>query len=294
MTTMTAMPSTPCSVRPGSALAGLLLLGLSMQPGWAEQSGAEHTPGFHWPANTQAAVSLAYDDALASQLDVAIPALDRHGLKGSFYLTMASPTVAHRLADWRAAAANGHELGNHTLFHQCSRSQPGRDWVRPEQDLDTLTLTALHAQILLANTMLHAMDGKHERTFAVPCGDLLVAGEPYLPAIQAEFVAIKALAGTGITTEPLALNPYAVSVLVASDLSGAQLIALVEQAAREQGMVNLTFHGIGSEHLSVSKEAHETLLAYLAANRQRYWTDTFIEIMRYVKTQQAVLAVEKR
>ena len=35
----------------------------------------------------RAAVSLAYDDALDSQLDNAIPALDRHGLRATFYLT---------------------------------------------------------------------------------------------------------------------------------------------------------------------------------------------------------------
>ena len=274
-----------------------LLLGLAGGTGLADTSGPTGEPTqrhFQWPGTAQAAVSLAYDDALASQLDVALPALDRHGLKASFYLTMASPTLSHRLADWRAAAGNGHELGNHTLFHQCSRSLPGRDWVTPEQDLDRLTVAALRAQILIANTLLHAIDGKRERTFAVPCGDLLAAGEPYLPAVQTEFVAIKALAGTGITAEPLALNPYAVSVLVATDLSGEQLIALVQQAARQHGMVNLTFHGIGSEHLPVSKEAHETLLAYLAANRQHYWTATFIEIMRYVKTQQAVPTANPR
>src|ERR1700760_3118953 len=35
----------------------------------------------------RAAVSLTYDDALASQLDVAVPDLDRHGLLGTFFLT---------------------------------------------------------------------------------------------------------------------------------------------------------------------------------------------------------------
>ena len=44
--------------------------------------------GFAWPEGRKAAVSLAYDDALDSQLDNAIPALDRHGLKGIFYLIM--------------------------------------------------------------------------------------------------------------------------------------------------------------------------------------------------------------
>jgi len=44
-------------------------------------------------------------------------------------------------------------------------------------------------------------------------------------------------------------------------------------------MANITFHGIGGDYLSVSRQAHEELLTYLAANRDVYWTDTFITIM---------------
>jgi hypothetical protein len=50
--------------------------------------------------------------------------------------------------------------------------------------------------------MLHAIDGKTERTFAVPCGDLSAAGENYIAAIKADFVAIKSNPG-GITPDML-------------------------------------------------------------------------------------------
>ncbi|WP_223270335.1 hypothetical protein [Colwellia sp. C1TZA3] len=39
---------------------------------------------FNWPNNKSATVSLAFDDALDSQLDNAIPALNKHNFKGSF------------------------------------------------------------------------------------------------------------------------------------------------------------------------------------------------------------------
>ena len=48
-------------------------------------------------------------------------------------------------------------------------------------------------------------------------------------------------------------------------------------------MINFTFHGIGGDYITTSKQAHEELLAYLAAHRDVYWTDTFINIMKYVK-----------
>jgi peptidoglycan/xylan/chitin deacetylase (PgdA/CDA1 family) len=239
---------------------------------------------FQWPHGARAAVSLAYDDALDSQLDVAIPALDRAGLKGSFYLQLSNPAVDKRMAEWRAAARNGHELGNHSLFHQCSRRAPGHDWVQPQRDLDTTTVAQMQDQVTVANTMLYAIDGKRERTYTVPCGDTLAAGADYLKAIAPSFVAIK-VGGEAVTPSMAMLNPSAVGVYAPEGLSGKQLIALVEQAAAKGTMVNFTFHGVGGDYLTTSAAAHEELLQYLAANRQRYWTDTFLNIMTYVKTQ---------
>ncbi|MES2126635.1 MAG: polysaccharide deacetylase family protein [Pseudomonadota bacterium] len=239
---------------------------------------------FHWPPGVQAAISLAYDDALDSQLDHAIPVLDRYGIKASFYLQLSSAVVAQRLPAWRAAAARGHELGNHTLFHQCRSSEPERSWVQPQRDLDTTSVAQMRDQVVLANTMLFAIDGQRERTFTVPCGDTLAAGQDYLPAIRNEFVAIKS-GGGGIAAMAV-LDPYAVPVAAPVQLSGKQLIAMVEAAAAGGTMLNLTFHGIGGDYLSVSSEAHEELVRYLAANRRRLWTDTFLNIMKYVKHQQ--------
>src|SRR5688572_24042868 len=72
----------------------------------------------------KAAVVLTYDDALDVHLDHAIPALDSLGFKGSFYLSAAFPGSKNRIPDWRKAAANGHELGNHTYFTRVMLPNP--------------------------------------------------------------------------------------------------------------------------------------------------------------------------
>jgi beta-glucanase (GH16 family) len=238
---------------------------------------------FKWPNGARAAVSLAYDDALDSQLDHAIPDLDRFKLKGSFYLLLSNPAVQARMKEWRAAAARGHELGNHSLFHQCAHSKPQREWVQPQRDLDTTTLEQMRDQVVLANTMLEAIDGRKERTYTVPCGDRLAAGgKDYLPALRPAFVAIKAGEGDGVIESMAALDPYEVPVLAPVGLSGQELIAIVKRAAQKGTMVNFTFHGVGGDYLTTSSEAHRELLRYLADNRQTYWTDTFLNLMRYV------------
>jgi peptidoglycan/xylan/chitin deacetylase (PgdA/CDA1 family) len=263
-----------------------LCCALFFSTGWA--AAADAAQPFAWPKGAKAAVSLAYDDALDSQLDRALPVLDRYGLKASFYLQLSSPTVSLRIADWRRAAMKGHELGNHTLFHQCSAGAPERAWVLPHRDLDRISVAQVKEQAMLANTMLHAIDGRRERTFTAPCGDLKAGGQDYLPAIRDEFVAIKAGGGSGAALTMDAIDPYAVAVLAPVNLSGKQLIDIVKLAGARGTMVNLTFHGIGGDYLAVSAEAHEELVKFLADHRDEYWTDTFLNIMQHVKTTRAI------
>jgi peptidoglycan/xylan/chitin deacetylase (PgdA/CDA1 family) len=238
---------------------------------------------FAWPEGRRAAVSLAYDDALDSHLDAAIPALDRHGFKGSFYLILGAEAVRRRMADWRAAARNGHELGNHSLFHQCSGSIAGREWVQPENDLDTTSVAQMRAQLLLANTMLHALDGNTEFTLTAPCGERTARDGDYIDAVKGDFLGIKLMGG--VAEDMDAMDLAASPVVAPVGLSGEELIALADEAARRGTMVGFTFHGIGGDHLQTSVEAHDALLAHLAAHRDVFWVDTFREQMRWVRGQ---------
>lgn len=261
-----------------------LLVGLGLTMCSEAMLAAEKS--FVWPNGAKAAVNLAYDDALDTQLNTAIPTLNKYALRGTFYLNVASPTLTSRLSDWRAAAAKGHELGNHSIFHQCSKSSPGRDWVSADRNLDKVSVTQMQDQVKVTNAFLYAIDGKTERTYTPPCIDLNAGGGNYVDGLKSEFVAIKAKSG-GVTPDMKTLDPYAVGVDFPAEVTGAQLINVVKEAAAKGTMANFTFHGIGGDHLSVSKEAHEELLKYLAANKDIYWTDTFVTIMKYVKEQQA-------
>lgn len=244
---------------------------------------------FKWPKNYKAAVSLSYDDALDSQLDNAIPSLNKYKLKATFYLVTSSPTIEKRLDLWRKAAQQGHELGNHTLFHQCSKSAPGRDWVLAKNDLDKMGLEQMVDQVKLANTFLFMLDGKTERTMTAPCLDKKVSnGENYIDAVAKMFVGIKNTAGSGGTDNMTTLDPSYVSVTLPSNATGKELIAIVEQAVAKGTMANFTFHGINGDYLTVSNSAHEELLAYLVAHKDSIWTDTFLNIMKYVRKERKI------
>jgi peptidoglycan/xylan/chitin deacetylase (PgdA/CDA1 family) len=271
----------PVTNAPGDVVVRgyLLLLSLVLWPCIALAG-----DGFAWPQGRKAAVSLAYDDALASHLDKAIPALDRHRLKGSFYLQLSRDTVWTRTEEWRAAARNGHELGNHSVFHQCSGRGPGREWVVPSQDLDATTVAQMVAQVAFADMLLAQIDGRTQRSFTVPCGDRQAKDGDYVAAIAGRYIGIK-VPGDAVVADMVTLDSAAVPVLAPEGLSGAQLIALVEEAGRKGTMVNFTFHGIGGDYLQISNEAHDELLAWLDAHRDDYWTATFGEIMQWVREQ---------
>jgi peptidoglycan/xylan/chitin deacetylase (PgdA/CDA1 family) len=234
---------------------------------------------FAWPDGQKMAISLSYDDALDSQLDIAIPALDKHGLAASFYLTLASPVVRHRLSEWRAAAMQGHELGNHTIYHPCSAALPDRDWVKNYHNIDDYEIGQIVDEVTIANSFLHAIDGRQERTFTVPCGDFIASGESYLPAVQELFIAIKAM-----EPEDTIRSDWWAAV----DVSGTELIDRIKaEVASGTKLFNIIFHGVGGDYLTVSAEAHEELLEYLAEHQETYWVDSYINIMRYVTANSA-------
>lgn len=241
---------------------------------------------FAWPNGAQAAVSLGYDDGLDSQLDHVVPALNKRGLKASFYVPINSPTLPGRQNEWKAAAAAGHELGNHSLFHSCSAKGPGREWVAPHRDLDKQMAAGVQEQIVAANTWLQSLDGKTQRTFTPPCLDMQAGGQDFVAALKPYFVAYRA-AGPGLVADTAKLDPYAMPVYFVEGWSGEQLIALVEKAAAQHALVSLLFHGVGAEHLSVTREAHDQLLDHLAKNKSRFWTDSFVNVMTQAKAQQA-------
>jgi peptidoglycan/xylan/chitin deacetylase (PgdA/CDA1 family) len=72
-----------------------------------------------------AAASFTFDDGHAAHVDDLMPALESRGFRATFFLVTAwtpderSATTKGKAswADWRGAAARGHEIGNHSATH---------------------------------------------------------------------------------------------------------------------------------------------------------------------------------
>jgi peptidoglycan/xylan/chitin deacetylase (PgdA/CDA1 family) len=233
--------------------------------------------------NKKCAVALTYDDALNVHLDKVVPVLDSLGLKGTFYLTGSSDAFTKRIPEWRKAAATGHELGNHTLFHPCYGKRPGREWVRPEYDLNSYTLKRMTDEINTNNALLEATDGKKKRTLACPCGDTEVADSSYLYSLKDNFVAVRD--GTPDANDVNRFGNVTVHWMGAFENSGDQLIAAVRRAMESNALLIFVFHGVGGEHsINVSSDAHRELLKFLKKHESQVWVSTFIEIAEHVRS----------
>ena len=240
----------------------------------AAQAQAQTGP---WPGGRRAAVVLTYDDALPSHLDIAIPALDAADLKGTFFL-IGSALVPEQIGRWREAAAEGHELGNHTIRHACPRAN-----YPPARKLDTseaYDVEMMLAEIRTMNTMLAAIDGKSQHGFATPCGQHLAGGVDYLPALRTSGL-VRYTRSAGWPGGEV-LDPMDVPCRWFDEkATGAQMIAAVESAARTGGLVVLGFHGVGGDYLRVSAEAHAQLLAYLKEHADTIWVAPLSTVMDY-------------
>ena len=249
---------------------------------------ADSPRSFPWPNGAKAAVVLSYDDGMDTHLDHAAPDLDAAGLKGTFFVPGHSESLAKRLPEWRALSARGHELGNHAIFHPCLRKPaagPEREWVKPEYALEGYTVERIRDEVEAMNTTLLAIDGESVRTFAYNCCDTTAGGRSYVDAIRPLFLAARA-GENRIAEEVRGLDPMFVPSWAPANATGAQLIAFAQKAVDAGGLAVFQFHGIGGQWISVSREAHQQLVAWLASNRQTVWTATFKQVMGQVVAEQ--------
>src|SRR5262249_51194820 len=123
---------------------------------------------FAWPGSARAAVSLTYDDGLASHVDVVGPALQKHHLHATFFIARNASAVHDRMGKWADLYRQGNEIASHTMNHPCDAAQ---SWVRPGYGLQDYDQARMEKELQENIAQLKAL-GKTSGpyTFAYPCG----------------------------------------------------------------------------------------------------------------------------
>ena len=218
-------------------------------------------------AQARGTVVLTYDDALPSQLDHAVPALDAAGLKATFLLSAVREADVPR---WQAVARRGHELANHTIFHPCAAAKFPAD---PHFTSEAYSPASMIREIAQQNTLLRALDGRARHGFAMPCGEHLVGGEDYLEPLRAAHI-VDYARGVSMDDAQVRAGPAHVDAMhvpargFAEGTTLDQLVAFARTAEASGGWAVFLFHGIGGDQLSVDAATHRAFLAWLRQHRR--------------------------
>ncbi len=236
---------------------------------------------FEWPEGTKAAVSLTFDDARASQVERGIPLLDRYEVKATFYVV--PDRLGERLAAWRQAVANGHEIGNHTVRHPCT----GNFGFAREKALEDYTLEAMERELLEANRRIAAALGVRPRTFAYPCGQKFVGRgtqlRSYVPVVAWMFSAGRGWMDEA-ANDPAFCDP---AQLLGVELDGLDFEAakkLIDTAVENRSWLVFAGHDIGEGGRQTTRiDTLAAICEYARDPKNGIWIDTVDTIVRYVR-----------
>jgi peptidoglycan/xylan/chitin deacetylase (PgdA/CDA1 family) len=260
----------------------MVLVLLAVLAGGSGETARAEAPSapFAWPGGARAAVSLSFDDARPSQVDVGLAVLDRHGVKVTFFLVPGN--AESRLAGWKKAAASGHEIGNHSLDHPCTGNFA---WSR-DKALEDFTLEGMRRQLADANDRLRAMLGVTPETFAYPCGQTFVGRgrdtRSYVPLVAEAFRAGRGWLGEA-PNDPLRCD---LAQLLGMEMDGrefAQIAPLLDDARAAGAWLVLAGHDIGDPGPQTTRVSMlETLLPYLKDPANGFWVAPLGTVARYV------------
>jgi len=258
------------------AFAALAFLGASAL--WGQSD-------FKWPQGKRVAVSLSFDDARLSQVDTGLPLFDAHGIKATFYVS--PKNVEKRLDGWKRAVEHGHEIGSHAFSHACT----GNYHLASAVMLEDFNLAGMARDLDESNAAIKRMLGVVPATFAYPCGQKFVGrgleARSYIPLVAERY-----LAGRGYLDEapndPKLFDLAQSMGIGADDLSAAEMLALVERAAKRGGWLILAGHEIGKKGYQITDVAAlEALFRYAKDPANGVWLDTVEAVARYVKKSRA-------
>jgi peptidoglycan/xylan/chitin deacetylase (PgdA/CDA1 family) len=248
-----------------------------------EPSSLEGRGDFSWPAGKRAAISLTFDDARFSQIDRGLPILDEYGTKATFYVLI--QPLEERLDAWKKAAANGHEIGNHTMTHPCSGNFP----FARERALENYTLEKMRNELEQSNEIIERLLGVRPVSFAYPCGQKYVGRgrnlKSYVPLIAEEF-----LTGRGWMDEWSNDPAFCdMAQLMGVELDGKdfeQVKQLFDRTLANGGWLVFCGHDIGEGGRQTTLSSTlKAICEYAQDPANGLWLDTVEEVAGYILKQ---------
>lgn len=240
-------------------------------------------PAFLWPDRKQMAVSLTFDDARPSQVDVGTSLLNQYGVKATFIVVPSN--VEKRIAGWKKAVADGHEIGNHTLYHPCSGNFP---WSR-QKALENYTLKQMKNELVDANKKIEELLGTKPAVFAYPCGSTFVGRgkntKSYVPLIADLFIAGRGWLDEG-PNDPAFCDFAQLTGMEMDGKDFDQILPLLENAKKTGAWLVLAGHEMGdSGNQTTRLNMLKKLMEYAQDPANKIWIAPMGTVAKYVQSE---------
>jgi peptidoglycan/xylan/chitin deacetylase (PgdA/CDA1 family) len=246
----------------------------------------ENREDFRWPEGKRAAISLTFDDARDTQITNGIPLFDKYGVKATFYVSL--NRLEQEVDAWKAAAANGHEIGNHTMTHPCSGNF---SFIDDSRALEGYTLDRMRAELVESNATIERLLDVTPVSFAYPCGQKYVGRgtnlKSYVPLVAEHF-----LSGRGWMDEWANDPAYCdMAQLMAMELDGKtfeQVKELIDRRLTDGGWLVLAGHEISDDGRQTTQMATlRALCEYAQDPANGLWLDTVEAVTRHIRKQRS-------
>ena len=238
---------------------------------------------FAWPDGKQIAVSLTFDDARASQVDVGTALLNQYGVKATFVVVPSS--VGKRLDGWKKAVADGHEIGNHTLSHPCSGNFSGSK----NKALENYTIKQMRNDLVDANKQIEKLLGVRPKVFAYPCGSTFVGRgintKSYVPLIADLFLAGRGWLDEG-PNDPTFCDFAQLTGMEMDEKDFDQILLLLENAKKTGAWLVLAGHEMGdSGNQTTRLSMLKKLIEYAQDPANKIWIAPMGTVAKYIQDQ---------
>jgi hypothetical protein len=257
--------------------------------------GAPGKPAFRWPDGKRAAVSLAFDDARLSQIDVGLDLLNKCAVKATFCVLPAG--VKQRLEGWKRAVSSGHEIGSHTMSHPCT----GNYGFSARNVLENYTLAMMAKEIDDGSAEIERLLGVTPKTFSYPCSDMFV-GRGIKTESYVHLVAERFVVGLGASEDwtsdryaPVLNNPATCDLAFLHvtnfgemrTMDFDRMSELVSKAVEGGRWLVFRGHEFGTEGRHVANvSVVEALCHYITDPARGVWVDTVGRIGEYIRARQ--------
>lgn len=238
-----------------------------------------------WLDGYSGALSLTFDDGRLNQIEKAVPILNDLGFKATFYLCPKGDNWQEVLSPWVDVYRAGHEIGNHTISHVCTRALYPK---REGRCLEDMTLEEIEADILEASRRIKEMFPEQEEfSFCYPCYNNHVGSgrrrQSYVPIVAKHFLAARGIGEFPFGNYPATCDLHYLWSWPIQMMSGIELVGLAERTAALSQWGIMTFHGIDDGgNLSISMSAFRELCDFLDRHRDRIWVAPVITVARKI------------